>query len=483
MPHSPIKFGTFAEAPDLLQTIPALGKLKKNCPAYVETAETAQVVSRGFARDSMLPKVLEIDERCTKDPRYFDWDLWKKANALKLTISPIPEKMGGLGWTALANAVLVEELASVCLASASNITFNTFGLLGAMVECRPGIVLKIIREMVDAQKKGRPLFWSWAITEPSAGTDMEDGRAMKTMHPSTHAQKVPGGYKLNGSKCFITNGSLAHYVIANIPFDIDAPRESMATFLIPTTAKGFSVGTVERKCGQKASQTAEIIFNDIFVPAENLWEPPGRGLRHTREILSITRGFIGVAGLGLARGALEKAINFASRKKIRDHRLIDEEWVQFIIADLLKDIMIIRHACINFAIALDTCHVWRLFEAFPVKAGLKILPQNLLLGKSLAELARSEFLENAATTFKNKMVTDETVEAFVKQGSAVKVAGTDLAVRAANAAADIVGIEGMSREHGIEKYFRDAKITQIYEGTNQANRMDLFHNDIRPLIT
>jgi acyl-CoA dehydrogenase len=482
MPFQDIKFGLFADAPDLVTTIPALGKLDRHSPVYIRTAEDAQVIARGFARKKMLPKVLEIDEKCGKDPRYFDWDLWKEANDIKLTISPIPEKMGGLGWNALANAVLVEELASVCLASASNITFNTFGLLGAMVECRTGVVMKIIHEMVDAQKKGTPLFWSWAITEPSAGTDMEDGRAMATMRPSTLAKKVPGGFKINGRKCFITNGSLANYVIANIPFDKSAPRESMATFLILTDTRGFSVGTVERKCGQKASQTAEIVFEDVFVPEENLWEPPGRGLRHTREILSITRGFIGVAGLGLARGALTQAINFASHKKIRDHRLIDEEWVQFIIADLLKEIMTVRHACYNFAIALDTYHVWRMFEALPIKASLKILPQYFFLSTSLRELAQTGIIDKAGTLYKNKLVTDETVESFVKHGSAVKVAGTDLAVNVINRVVDIVGLEGMSRKHGIEKFFRDAKITQIYEGTNQASRIDLFENEISPLI-
>jgi len=477
-----IKFGLFADAPDLLKTLPALGKLNKHCPAYIKSAENAQVIARRFARNEMLPKVLEIDEKCSKDPRYFDWNLWKKANEIKLNISPIPKKMGGLGWNALANAALVEELASVCLASASNITFNTFGLLGAMVECRTGIVVKIIQDMIDAQKKQKPLFWSWAITEPSAGTDMEDGRAMATMRPSTHAQKVPGGFKINGTKCFITNGSLAHYVVANIPFDPSAPKESMATFLIPTDTKGFSVGTVERKCGQKASQTAEIIFNDIIIPEENMWEPPGRGLRHTREILSITRGFIGVAGLGLARGALQSAISYAAQKKIRNHRLIDEEWVRFIIADLLKEIMTVRHACYNFAIALDAYHVWRMFEALPIKASLKVLPQNFLLSKSLQELAQTKIIDKAGTFYKNNLVTDETVETFVKHGSAVKIAGTDLAVKVANRVADIVGLEGMSRQHGIEKYFRDAKITQIYEGTNQANRIELFENEISPLI-
>jgi alkylation response protein AidB-like acyl-CoA dehydrogenase len=117
-----------------------------------------------------------------------------------------------------------------------------------------------------------------------------------------------------------------------------------------------------------------------------------------------------------------------------------------------------------------------------VKAGLKILPRQLLISDALAELAGSPVLEHAGTALKKKLVTDATVEAFVTHGSAVKVAGTDLAVKAANAAADIVGLEGMSREHGIEKNFRDAKITQIYEGTNQANRMDLFENGIRPVV-
>lgn len=482
MHSSEIKFGLFADAPDLVKSMPSLGKLKKSCPSYIKNAEDAQETARLFARNEMLPRVLEIDEKCNKDPRYFDWDLWKKANDIKLNISPIPKKMGGLGWNALANAALVEELASVCLASASNITFNTFGLLGAMVECRTGIVVKIIQDMVDAQKKQKPLFWAWAITEPSAGTDMEDGRAMATMRPSTHVEKVDGGFRINGTKCFITNGSLAHYVIANIAFDPSEPKESMATFLIPTDTKGFSVGTVERKCGQKASQTAEIVFNDVIVAEENMWEPPGRGLRHTREILSITRGFIGVAGLGLARGALQSAIAYAGQKKIKNHRLIDEEWVQFIIADLLKDIMTVKNACYNFAIALDTYHVWRMFEALPVKISLKVLPQDLLLSPSLRALAQTKILSDAGAYYKNKLVSDKTVEDFVMHGSAIKVAGTDLAVKVANRVTDIVGLEGLSRPFGIEKYFRDAKITQIYEGTNQANRIDLFEHEISPLL-
>ena len=473
-----MKIGIQADAPDLLKTLPGLGRLKKVCPAYIETAEQAQVVARRFAREEMFPNVQQTDQRCSEDPRYFDWSLWRKANDLKLTIAPIPKQLGGLGWHALANAVLVEELSSVCLATASNIAFNTFGLLGAMVECRTGIIMKVIRRMVAAQQKGEPLFWSWAITEPSAGTDMEEGEAMAYMQPSTSARKVDGGYLLNGTKCFITNGSLAHFVLANIPTDHAAPRETMATFLIPTDTAGFSVGRVERKCGQKASQTAELFFKDVFVPDENLWEPPGRGLRHTREILSITRGYIGLAGVGLARGALERCLAYAARKKVGGHRLIDEDWVRFLIADTLQEIAAVRNACYNFAVALDTRHAWQLFEALPVRASLKLLPRQLILSEPVAALANSRILDRAGSRLKNRLVSDEIVEDFVRHGSAVKVAGTDLAMKTASRMLDIVGLEGMSLAHGLEKCFRDAKITQIYEGSNQANRIDLFNLEV-----
>ncbi|MFZ5570083.1 MAG: acyl-CoA dehydrogenase family protein [Thermodesulfobacteriota bacterium] len=475
---SPIRYGLSAEAPDLAEGLPALARLKLHCPDYVRRAEDAQRVARRFAREELLPKVLEIDTRCSADPAYVDWNLWRRANEHKLTISPIPEKLGGLGWSALGNAALVEELASVCMASAANITFNTFGLLGAMVECRTGILMRIIRQMVAAQKAEKPLFWSWAITEPGAGTDMEEERAMKTMKPSTSARKVSGGYRLNGTKCFITNGSLAQYVIANIPLDPQSPLESMATFLIPASSRGFSVGRVERKCGQKASQTAELFFQDVFVPEENLWEPPGRGLRHTREILSITRGYIGLAALGMARGAFERAVQYAARKQVRHHRLIDEEWVQFAFADMLKEIAVVRSAAYEFALALDNRHVWSLFDKLPVKLGLKLMPGWLLNSRFLIQMTQWPPIDRLGSWYKHSLVPDHRVEEFLKMGSALKVAGTDLAVNVTSRVLDVVGLEGMAYGHGIEKYFRDAKITQIYEGTNQVNRMDLFHHEI-----
>ncbi len=415
---------------------------------------------------------------CGRDPSYVDWELWRKANRERFTLGFIPEEMGGLGWSALDALVATEEFASACIGVSALILFNTFGLLGAMVEFKPGILLKIIREMVRAQRGGTPLFWSWAITEPGAGTDAEEARAMATMRPSSCAERVEGGYRINGTKCFITNGNLAHFVIATLPTDRARPLETMATFFIPADSPGFRVGSVERKCGQKASPTAELFFEDLFVPLEHVWEPPGSGLKHTREILSVTRGFIGLAALGIARGALERCIRYAHGKRVNGRRLIDEPWVQMAVADMIQEVSVVRAACYSFATALDTFHVMRLFNSLPVRASLRALPEKFLLGESLMALANHKRVSGAVGSLKKRLVTEETVETFVKEASVVKVAGTDLAVRVTSRVLDIVGLDGMSRAHGMEKCFRDAKAAQIYEGTNQANRIDIFHREV-----
>jgi len=302
------------------------------------------------------------------------------------------------------------------------------------------------------------------------------------MKPSALAVKVAGGYRLNGTKCFISNGNLATYVIATICLDPDNPLETMATFLVPSSSEGFSVGKVERKCGQKASHTAELIFKDVFVPDENLWEPPGQGLKHTREILSSTRGFVAMISLGIAKSALERCIQFAHQKKIKNHRLIDEEWVQVAIADMMKDVKAVRAACMNFAIAFDTYHAGQLFELLPIKMSLKVIPEKLLLNDSLISLMDHPSIRDSGTKLKNKLIPGDVIDKFVTEGSAIKVSASDLAMDVTSRVLDIVGLEGMSHRFGIEKCFRDAKLTQIYEGTNQVNRIELFNGEIGSMI-
>ncbi|MGC9324097.1 MAG: acyl-CoA dehydrogenase family protein [Desulfomonilia bacterium] len=470
--------GLFSPAPDLLKNAPSLIKMKERFPRYIGRAEKTQIFSRALARDIILPKALEVDTKSSKDPRYVDWDLWRQINRTKATIGYIPEKLGGLGWSGLDAFVFLEECITACTGISAFFGFNFFGVLCAFVEFQPDVCLKVIREMVEAHRNEKPVFWAWSITEPSAGTDVEDGRAMATMKCSAHARKVSGGYIINGTKQFCSNGSLAHYLVVTVCTNRADPLNTMATFLVPAASAGFSVGRIERKCGQKGSHTAELFFDNVFVPDENLWEPPGRGLRHTREILSVTRGIIGMLGVGIARGALERCIQFACIKKVRGHYLIEENWVQIAIADMLTEIMAVRAKCYDFAIALDTIHVLRILENLPVKTLLRVVPEKLIMGESVQALLRNKSLARAVKALKDWIVSDERVEYCACQGSSIKVTGTDLAMDIASRVLDIVGIEGMAYCYGMEKSFRDAKGAQIYEGTNQANRLDVFHHEV-----
>ncbi len=463
---------------ELLRYAPVLGVLKKRFPSYVKGAEEAQRVSRRFAREVMAPLALEVDAKCAVDPTYMDWDFYRKAMELHIPTAFIPEKLGGRGWSTLDLFSFTEEGCAACFGLTALIVFNMFGFICACVEFAPAVVLRMIKHMVTEEAKGNPVFFAWAITEPSGGTDAEHPAAMRTMRPSIEARRTGEGYVLNGTKCFITNGNLADFIVVNAPLDRARPLETDCTFMVPVGSAGFSVGKVERKCGQKACPTAELLFEDVFVPPENLWAPEGEGMRHTQEILSVTRGGVGAAAVGLARGVVERTVRYASEKKVGGHRLIDEGWVQFALADIMKDVINLRHAWVDFAVAIDFYHVMKLMNNPLTDIALKLAPRSLLYADALEGLAGTAPVTSLVVGLKKKLVPREVVENSILHGSALKAAGTDLAMRATSLCCDIVGLEGMRRTYGIEKCFRDAKVTQIYEGTNQTNRLDVFEREV-----
>ncbi len=463
---------------ELLRYAPILGVLKKRFPAYIKGAEEAQRISRSFAREVMAPLALEVDARCAEDPTYVDWDFYRAAMEQNIPTAFIPEKLGGRGWSTLDLFNFSEEGCAACFGLTALIVFNMFGFICACVEFMPGVVLHMIKHMIAEAAKGNPVFFAWAITEPSGGTDVEHPAAMRTMRPSIEAKKVDGGYILNGTKCFITNGNLADFIVVNAPLDRGRPLETDCTFMVPAESQGFSIGKVERKSGQKACPTAELLFDEVFVPRENLWAPEGEGMRHTQEILSVTRGGVGAAAVGLARGVVEQTVRYASHKKVNGHRLIDESWVQFALADIMKDIINLRHAWVDFAVAIDFYHVMQLMNNPLTDIALKIAPRGLLFSQALEDLAGTAPVNSLVVGLKKKLVPLEAVENSILHGSALKAAGTDLAMRATSLCCDIVGLEGMRRAYGIEKCFRDAKVTQIYEGTNQTNRLDVFEREV-----
>jgi alkylation response protein AidB-like acyl-CoA dehydrogenase len=238
------------------------------------------------------------------------------------------------------------------------------------------------------------------------------------------------------------------------------------------------VGRVEKKCGHKAKPTAELIFEDVFIPEADCWMKEGTGIEHTLEILSITRGLVGSAGVGMGRSALDRTIQYAYAKRVRGHRLIEEDWVQMAIADMLQILNAARQSYASFGLAMDSIGLMGLFRQPALRMALKVLPQQLAREDRLHKMLSGDWIHELMKKVKAKAVPKDVVLYFLKIGSAAKVSGTDAAMEVASRCLDIVGLEGAAFRHGIEKCFRDVKASQIYEGTNQLNRKEVFKQEL-----
>jgi butyryl-CoA dehydrogenase len=268
----------------------------------------------------------------------------------------------------------------------------------------------------DTQKKkylpdiaaGRKLA-AFAITEANAGSDAGG--------IETTAIKVPGGYKINGTKCFITNGGEAEtYVVIALTDKSKGPRGATA-FIIEKGTAGFSFGRKEDKMGIRASATRELVFEDCFVPVENVLAKEGMGFIVTMRTFDFTRPGIAAQALGVAQGALEAALNHAKTRIQFGHPIIALQSVQHMLANMAMDVEAARGLVYGTARTIDS--------------GTK----------------------------------DATLEAAM-----AKVFASDVAMRVTTDAVQVFGGVGYMHDYPVEKMMRDAKITQIYEGTNQVLR-------------
>ncbi len=478
MEQTPLAYGLTRDEADVLEKIPALHFVKRRFPGYVRSIEKSQLFARRFARDHILPRALEVEQQAAKDPEYVDWEYVNEGMRQGFWTMFLPKSVGGGGRKAMDAYVICEEMCAADVALTALLVFNFFGFATAACAFNPGVMLREMEDIKAAERKGKPLFYAWAITEPSAGSDVEDPDALARARMSIHAKKVPGGYRVNGRKCFITMGSLAHRIVFNAPTDPDHPLETSATFYVTSDREGFSVGRVEKKCGHKAKPTAELIFEDVFIPEEDCWMKEGTGIEHTLEILSITRGLVGALGVGIGRGALERTIQYAYEKKVRGHRLIEEDWVQMAIADMLQILNAARQAYAGVGLAMDAIGLFGLFQKPAVRAALRMLPGWLARTGRLQQALSGDWIHELFKRLKANAVPGEVVSYFLNVGSAAKVNGTDAGMEVASRCLDIVGLEGAARRYGIEKCFRDIKVSQIYEGTNQLNRKEVFKEEL-----
>lgn len=358
-----------------------------------------QQLARDFAQNEIAPLAPQLD-RTGEYPHA----ILKKAHALGLLNLTISDAYGGggLGW--LESCIVGEEFAAACAgvttaANASELALTPIEL-AASEEQKKKFIAPIARDGGLA---------AFCVTEPGAGSDVA---AMRT-----RATQQGDEYILNGTKHFITNGDVAQTLTVFASTDPDKKHRGISLFVVPADARGITRHHMGEKMGHRASDTAEIVFEDVHVPAANLLGKEGEGFKFAMETFDRTRVGIGAAGVGLARAAMEAAIKFTKERQQFAQPIANFQGVQFMIADM--------------AIKIETARlsVW-----------------------------------HAA------WLTDQKLP-YSYASAIAKAYGSDVAMQVTTDAVQLLGGYGYMADYKVEKYMRDAKLLQIYEGTNQIQRV------------
>jgi alkylation response protein AidB-like acyl-CoA dehydrogenase len=334
----------------------------------------------------------------------------------------------------------------------------------------------VLHEIVEGEKTGKPVLMAYAITEPSAGTDVEEPEFLKVARIDMEASKVDGGYLLNGRKCFISGGREAKYLTVCVATDRTRPLETWTTFLVDKDMDGFSCPRVELKMGQRLSHAAELLFEDVFVPDSHVVGSEGEGM--TNGILSImaaSRGLVGAIGIGVARGAFRNFLAWA-RTPRNGKKPIDEERIQMALADMKAAIQEARGLCLTHSLAGD--RIFGGLLANPMMKAMFMMPREMRLSRPYKAYQQSRLGKALANHLMRTLVSEDDMTDLLAMSSMAKFVGSDNAMTVTSRALELMGAEDCLERRWLEKHYRDAKLTQIYEGTNQLNRLVVYDIDI-----
>jgi alkylation response protein AidB-like acyl-CoA dehydrogenase len=361
---------------------------------------------RDLARKEFAPRAAKLDE--TGD---FPWDNFRKLAELGLTGIPIPEEFGGAGADTLSMAIALEEIARACGSTCLTLAAHTS--LGTMPIFLFGSD-ELKRKYVPSNARGETI-GAYGLTEPGAGSD--SGGTQTTATPA------PGGWRINGSKMFMTNASVSTVMTITAVTDREADKHSrISAFVLESKWKGVTVAKREDKLGCRASDTCYVTFEDVFVPQSNLLGDRGQGWRYFMEILDAGRIGIGAMALGLAEGAYEKALEYSRERKTFGKPIGSHQGVAFLLADMKVEIEAARHLLYHAARLKDAGRPFRL------------------------------------------------------EASMGKLFASEMAMRVCRNAIQVFGGYGYMTEYGVERYYRDAKICEIGEGTSEIQRLVISRN-------
>ncbi len=365
-----------------------------------EDQKAIQVFARDFAQNEILPLARKYDEE-----EAFPLEVMEKMHEHGLSNLAIPEQYGGPGIDRISHALIVEEVAHACPGVATSLEANSLSSYPILIGADENLKEKYLAKLT---KEGK--FASFALTEPSAGSDV---RSLKTT-----AKRVGDEYILNGEKCFITNASYADfYVVLAKVNDEESGKKLFTAFIVDRHLDGVKIGEKENKLGLRASDTASVIFEDVNIPASHRIGKEGDGFKIFMKALMNARPMVGAQALGIAQAAFEASVNYAKERKQFNGPIASFQAIQFMLADM----------------------------------AMSIEASRLLVYQAVQSL--------------------QSGKPSVKQSSFAKCFASDTAMKVATDAVQIFGGYGFTRDYLVEKYFRDAKIMQIYEGTNQIQRV------------
>ncbi len=442
-------------------------RLRAGDRSTVRVLGEARERASAFAQQHVQPLALEIDRRAGTDPRYVDWDLIRAGCEQGLLSLVIPTAAGGRGGLAREMCVTMEELCAAC-PGVGNI-FGAHGL-GLLPLLTTGMAHwdGVLREVAVAERKGRPVLMACAVTEPDAGTDVEDADLMRRGRITSRARPVAGGWRLTGTKRFISNGSLAEWITVCMPSDPQRPAETWTCFLVDARSEGFSVGRVEHKMGQRACPAAELVFDDVFVPDDLVVGRPGDGMAATLLALAASRPAVAAIATGIARGAYDRVLTWLEHEPA----LIGRQQVQLALARMEEEIHLARQSYFDAATELDVMISPALRH--PLVRAMRLVPAAARRAPRVRQMITSPRARQATVDLLRRIMTDRTVTRSLALSSLAKAHAADVAMNVTGLALELAGLDCGDIRAELEKLWRDAKLTQIYEGTNQLNRLTVY---------
>lgn len=355
---------------------------------------------RDFAEAEVAPGADERDRT-----KAFPEDVFEKLTKLGVMGLPFPEQYGGGGADTISFAIAVEELSRVC--ASTGITYSAHISLG-------GAPIHLFGTHEQKEKYLTPLctgeyLGAFGLTEPNAGSDAGGTR--------TTAKLDGDQWIISGSKCFITNASFAKNLSLTAVSDRTKGTDGISAFIVPTDAPGFTVLSNYEKMGLHASNTTELVLENVTVPKENLLGKEGHGYKQFLATLDGGRIGIGAMAVGIAQGAYDKSLQYAKARKQFGQSLSAFQAIQFKLADMAMNI----------------------------------------------ELART-------MVYKAAWLKDQGRK-FKKEAAMAKLFASEICMKACDQAVQIHGGYGYMKEYQVERFFRDAKLLEIGEGTSEVQRM------------